>query len=119
MPITEEQAKAAAHGLVKLLAKASCKADRDLEAGYRDTLKTYCKETGEGFRHEDRLGTVRVSRPTERRAKGLQYELDLEVFLGLGRKERDKLMDGDSALVREVLAYTEERAPSIQVELVE
>jgi hypothetical protein len=29
------------------------------------------------------------------------------------------LMDGDSALVREVLAYTEERAPSIQVDLAE
>ncbi len=123
MPVTEDQAEAASKGIVKVLSKASRKAEEALLEGYRKTLKDYCTQEDDGFSYEDASGNkVSVTRPTERRLKGVEPRLDLEAYYEREPDERAKLMTAEGnkrPLVGEVLIYTEARAPSIKVDLVD
>jgi hypothetical protein len=119
--LTEDDAKAAAAALLKLMSKASYKADAEAEDDLRGKLKAYAEQTKAKFNFENAVGSIAVSRPSEEKFDGLFFDLNARVFLALSDKERHAMQAEDygklglGPLVSEKAKWTTPRAPSITV----
>jgi hypothetical protein len=119
--LTEDDAKAAAAALLRLMSKASYKADAELEDELRGKLKAYAELTGQKFAFDNATGSVAVSRPSEEKFDGVFFDLNARVFLALGDKEQAAMKAEDygklglGPLVLQKAKWTTARAPSITV----
>jgi hypothetical protein len=84
--------------------------------GYKEQLRAWAKDTGEGFTEEvEGLGTVEVKAGREAELKGTCPELVVEEALKLPAGRLKKLID--SGLIKMAEVWSKKASPSVTVRL--